>query len=180
MDCFLHIRFPNRLPSPGKLYNFVAVKRSISLKTGSILMALLVLLVSVGLNVSYHQCSVKQTVTYSFGDASELCKHCKSHHHNHMTKAVFEDHLKIIHLGSKCCCEDFSSKIQVTDNYVFSLLKNLVPDLGAVVVPYFQIPDVDFERHETTKLAFWKVPILRLGPEKVIFYSELKLDPFIS
>lgn len=92
----------------------------------SSLMALFVLFVSIGWNVNFHYCTEDHHLLSSFGDASRLCEHCQNHPHRHMNATQFEEHLNVVHFDEKCCCDDFDSKIQFTDNYTFSP-ENILP-----------------------------------------------------
>lgn len=143
-------------------------------------MALHLFFVSLGVTVNFHYCLEDHHLTGSFGDASELCEHCLSHHHHHhMDADEFEAHLSVLHFGAKCCCEDFNSEI-VTDHFTFSTEKNLMVEppfvqcvsmVQAVVnendIPIFH----DFNRE--------KIPYLLTGRLKTIFFSSLKLNPLV-
>ena len=117
----------------------------------------------------------------SFGDASELCEHCMDHHHHeHMEAHEFEEHLKEVHFGAKCCCEDFDSEVGFTDNFTFSFEKSLT-----VFLPFtFLVLSVN-DLTEVNPVAVFKtfsqpkIPYLLTGRLKTIFFSSLKLNPLV-
>lgn len=144
------------------------------------MMALLVLFVSLGLNVNFHFCTTDGCLFSSFGDASHLCEHCQNHHHNHMNVVEFQEHLKTVHFDAKCCCDDFDSRIQFTENYNISVEKHLSVLLTAVLLPNIEA----FSTLTTESFVFnifsrQKIPFLVSGKQKVIFFSSLKLNPLI-
>lgn len=154
------------------------MKRKI-LQIGSLFMALQVLFVAHGLNVNFHLCTEDHRVTSSFGDASELCKHCMGHHHHeHLNAQEFDEHLKVMHFGAKCCCEDFDSEIGFADDFTFS------PDKTPLVYLPFTILEETFhavlEEDPVSIFGFVtqeKIPYLLTGRLKTIFFSSLRLDP---
>ena len=87
-------------------------------------MALAVLLVSVGWDVKFHYCTEDHHITGSFGDAAAACVHCMGHHHEHEHEAEAVLPHDVVQFNAKCCCDDFDSKIQFADNYVFSRCKS--------------------------------------------------------
>ena len=149
------------------------------LQIGSLLMALAVLFVSVGWDVKFHYCTEDHHITGSFGDASAECVHCQGHHHEHHEMEAAELH-DIIQFNAKCCCEDFDSKIQFTDNFVFSPDKHLVVDLQSFVLPHLDLTEICaqvstvFNNHSPRKtLKFLS------GRERTVFFSSLKVDPLV-
>ena len=149
------------------------------LQIGSLLMAFAVLLVSVGWDVKFHYCTEDHHITGSFGDASAACVHCLGHHHEHheMEAATLHD---VVQFNAKCCCEDFDSKIQFTDNYVFSPEKHLVVELQSFVLPHLDLTEICaqvstvFNNHSPRKtLKFLS------GRERSVFFSSLKVNPLV-
>jgi len=149
------------------------------LQIGSLLMALAVLLVSLGWDVKFHYCTEDHHITGSFGDASAECVHCLGHHHEHheMEAAALHD---VVQFNAKCCCEDFDSKIQFTDNYVFSPDKHLVVDMQSFVLPHLDLTEICaqistvFNNHSPRKaLKFLS------GRERTVFFSSLKVNPLV-
>jgi len=149
------------------------------LQISSLLMALVVLFVSVGWDVKFHYCTKDHHIMGSFGDASAECMHCLGHHHEHheMEAAALHD---VVQLNAKCCCEDFDSKIQFTDNYVFSPDKHLVVNLQSFVLPHLDLTEICtqistvFNNHSPRKtLKFLS------GRERTVFFSSLKVNPLV-
>jgi len=144
------------------------------------LMAIAVLLVSVGWDVKFHYCTEDHHITGSFGDAAAACVHCMGHHHEHEHEAeatLFHD---VVQFSAKCCCDDFDSKIQFTDNYVFSPDKHLVVSVQSFVLPHLDLTEACaqmstvFRNHSPRKtLKFLS------GRERTVFFSSLKLNPLV-
>ena len=149
------------------------------LQIGSFLMAFAVLFVSVGWDVKFHYCTEDHQLTGSFGDASAACVHCMGHHHEHHEMEAAELH-DVVQFNAKCCCEDFDSKIQFTDNYVFSSDKHLNVDLQSIILPHLDLTEicdhvkVVFSNHSPRKtLKFLS------GRERTIFFSSLRINPLV-
>ena len=143
-------------------------------------MALAVLLVSVGWDVKFHYCTEDHHITGSFGDAAAACVHCMGHHHEHEHEAEATLPHDVVQFSAKCCCDDFDSKIQFTDNYVFSPDKHLVVSLQSFVLPHFDLTEACaqmstvFRNHSPRKtLKFLS------GRERTVFFSSLKLNPLV-
>ena len=148
------------------------------LQIGSLLMAFVVLFVSVGWDVKFHYCTEDHHITGSFGDAAAECVHCLGHHHEHEAAATSLH--EVLHFDAKCCCNDFDSKIQFTDNYVFSADKHLLVSLQSFILPYLDLSQlcdqvkVVFNNHSQRKtLKFLS------GQERIVFFSSLKLNPLV-
>ena len=139
-------------------------------------MALVVLFVSVGWDVKFHYCTEDHHIMGSFGDAAAECVHCMGHHHDHDMEVVsLQD---VVQFNAKCCCEDFDSKIQFTDNYVFSPDKHLIVSLQSVILPHLDLTEICaqvstvFNNHSPRKtLKFLS------GRERIVYFSSLKLNP---
>ena len=149
------------------------------LQIGSFLMALAVLFVSVGWDVKFHYCTEDHHIMGSFGDASAECVHCYGHHHEHHEMEAAELH-DVVQFNAKCCCEDFDSKIQFTDNFVFSPDKHLVVELQSFVLPHLDLTEIYaqvstvFNNHSPRKtLKFLS------GRERTVFFSSLKVNPLV-
>ena len=157
---------------------FCSVKKRL-LQIGSLLMALAVLFVSVGWDVKFHYCTENHHITGSFGDASAECVHCLGHHHDHEDAETMLSH-DVIQFNAKCCCEDFDSKIQFTDNYVFSPDKHLIVNLQSFVLSHLDLTELCnqvsavYNNHSQRKtLKFLS------GQERIVFFSSLKLNPLV-
>ena len=96
------------------------------LQIGSFLMALAVLFVSVGWDVKFHYCTEDHQLSGSFGAVVDHCLHCLDHEHEHEETDAHLWQLDGLQFNAKCCCDDFDSKIQFTDNFVFSPDKHLI------------------------------------------------------
>ena len=146
---------------------------------GSFLMALAVLFVSVGWDVKFHYCTEDHQLTGSFGDASAACVHCMGHHHEHHEMEAAELH-DVLQFNAKCCCEDFDSKIQFTDNYVFSPDKHLIVDLQSTILPHLDLTElcdhvkVVFSNHSPRKTLKFLT-----GRERTLFFSSLRINPLV-
>lgn len=149
------------------------------LQIGTVLLALQILFVSLGISVNFHYCLEDHHLMSSFGEASELCEHCL-HHHAHMEASEFEEHQKEVHFGAKCCCEDFESEIVLTDHYTFTPEKDLTVFLPFTLLSeafHSVLNDVfDSAFHFFTQK---KIPYLLTGRLKTIFFSNLKLNPLV-
>ena len=89
-------------------------------------------------------------------------------------------HHDAVQLNAKCCCEDFDSKIQFTDNFVFSPDKHLVVDLQSFVLPLLGLTELCaqvstvFNNHSPKKtLKFLS------GRERIVFFSSLRINPLV-
>ena len=143
----------------------------------SLLMAIVVLFVSMGWDVKFHYCTEDHHLSSSFGDAAEACFHCLGHEHEHETQTVPQHGLQF---NAKCCCEEFESKIQFTDNYVFSPEKHLIVHFQPFVFTYLNLqellPKAQQALHQFTAR---KIPNWRIGRIGLIFFSQLKLNPLV-
>ena len=157
---------------------FCGVKKQL-LKIGSLLMAFAVLFVSMGWDVKFHYCTEDHHLTGSFVDAEAGCVHCMGHHHGHEAATADVSH-DVVHYDAKCCCDDFDSKIQFTDNYVFSPDKHLIVSLQSFLLPHLDLTElcaqtsVVFSNHSPRKtLKFLS------GRERIVFFSSLRLNPLV-
>ena len=147
------------------------------LQIGSLLMALVVLFVSMGWDVKFHYCTEDHHLSGSFGEAAEACVHCLDHEHDHEAHFTQQDGIQF---NAKCCCEDFDSKIQFTDDFVFSADKHLLVSLQSFILPHLDLSQlcnqvkVVFNNHSQRKtLKFLS------GQERIVFFSSLKLNPLV-
>ena len=147
------------------------------LQIGSLLMALVVLFVSVGWDMKFHYCTEDHHLTGSFGDAAAECIHCAGHHHGHEEIVLPHD---VVQFNAKCCCEDFDSKIQFTDNFIFSPEKHLIVSLQSFVLPHLDLTEICAQvsvicsNHSPRKtLKFLS------GRERIVCFSSLRLNPLV-
>ena len=149
------------------------------LQIGSLLMALAVLLVSVGWDVKFHYCTEDHHITGSFGDASAECVHCLEHHHEHHEMEAAELH-DVVQFNAKCCCEDFDSKIQFTDNYVFSPEKHLDIHFQPFDFVHQALLDLMPKTHQVLlHFTARKKPNFYSARERLVFFSALRLNPLV-
>ena len=148
------------------------------LHIGSFLMSLVVLFISVGWDVKFHYCTEDHHIMGSFSDASAECVHCLGHHHDHEVETILPH--DVVQFNAKCCCEDFDSKIQFTDNFVFSTDKHQIVNLQSFILPHLDLSDlydrinVVINNHSQRKtLKFLS------GQERIVFFSSLKLNPLV-
>ena len=150
------------------------------LQIGSFLMALAVLFVSVGWDVKFHYCTEDHQLSGSFGAVVDHCLHCLDHEHEHEeTEAHLCQH-DALQFNAKCCCDDFDSKIQFTDNFVFSPDKHLIISLQSFILPFLDLTDLcnqvcgafnNFSLKKTLKFLS--------GRERIVYFSSLKLNPLV-
>ena len=148
------------------------------LQIGSLLMALAVLFVSVGWDVKFHYCTEDHHMTGSLGNASDDCVHCWDHHHEHeMETALPHD---VMQFNAKCCCDDFDSKVQFTDSFVFSPEKHLIVNLQSIVLPHLDLTDLCHQVQVVFNPLFQRKTLKFLsGRERIVFISSLKLNPLV-
>ena len=156
---------------------FCAMKKRL-LQIGSFLMALIVMFVSVGWDVKFHYCTKDHHTTSGLGNASNNCMHCWGHHQEHDLEASLPQ--DVVQFNAKCCCEDFDSKIQFTDNFVFSPDKHLIVNLQSFILPHLELKDMSTQvssifnnQSSRKKLKFTS------GRERIVFFSSLKLYPLV-
>lgn len=147
------------------------------LKTGSFLMALVVLFVSMGWDVKFHYCTEDHRLSGSFVDAAGACLHCLEHEHEHEVQFAQPHEIQF---NAKCCCEDFESKIQFTDNFVFSPEKHLDIPFQPFVFAHLDLQDL----MPKAKMAFHyftarKIPHFFSARERLVFFSALRLNPLV-
>lgn len=148
------------------------------LHIGSIVMALAVLFVSMGWDVKFHYCTEDHHLTGSFGDAAAECVHCLGHHHEHEAAATSLH--EAVRFNAKCCCEDFESKIQFTDNYVFSPEKQLIVSLHSFILPHLDLSEICAQVSTSfSNLTSRKTLKFLSGRERIVFFSSLKLNPLV-
>ena len=150
------------------------------LQIGSFLMALAVLFVSVGWDVKFHYCTEDHQLTGSFGAVADHCMHCLDHEQEHEETEAHLWQFDGLQFNAKCCCDDFDSKIQFTDNYVFSPEKHLSINLQSFVLPHLNLTSLynqvsvifnNFSLKKTLKFLS--------GRERIVFFSSLKLNPLV-
>ena len=169
-----------------KVLYFCSVKKTV-LKIGSVIIALLMLLVSADWDIKFHYCTETHTLLGSFGQPAELCQHCLEHEHDHEQAhhhgeaSHAETHDDKLQLNAKCCCEDFDQVIQFTDSFVFSQEDNFNTDIQ------FNYNISSFEDLSLLPLAqevfpvfdLRKIPVFLSGRAIRVFFSSLKLNPLV-
>lgn len=155
---------------------FCGMKKRL-LQIGAMLMALVVLFVSMGWNVKFHYCTEGHHLSGSFSDAAELCLHCLEHEHEH--EPCFAQQHEI-QFNAKCCCEDFESKIQFTENYVFSPEKHLDIHFQPFTFAHFGLQGLMLKAqlvfiHFTAR----KIPNFFSARDRLVFFSALRLNPLV-
>ena len=147
------------------------------LKIGSLFMALVVLFVSMGWDVKFHYCTEDHHLSGSFVDAAESCMHCMGHEHEHEAHFTHQDEVQF---NAKCCCEDFDSVIQFTDNFVFSPEKHLEIQFQLFVFVHHDLqelmPKAQQALHHFTAR---KIPHFFSARELLVFFSALRLNPLV-
>ena len=147
------------------------------LKIGSLFMAFVVLFVSMGWDVKFHYCTEDHHLSGSFVDAAESCMHCMGHEHEHEAHFTHQDEVQF---NAKCCCEDFDSVIQFTDNFVFSPEKHLEIQFQPFVFVHHDLqelmPKAQQALHHFTAR---KIPHFFSARELLVFFSALRLNPLV-
>jgi hypothetical protein len=149
------------------------------LQFGSFLMAFVVLFVSMGWDIKFHYCTEDHHLMGSFSDAAAECVHCMGHHHGHEDAEEALPH-DVVQFSAKCCCDDFDSIIQFTDNYVFSADKHFHVNLPAVA---FQHYDIEVQSPDLQRVfsifSPRKILTFLSGRERTVFFSSLRVDPLV-
>lgn len=143
-------------------------------------MAVYVLFVAHGLTVYFHFCTENHHLMSSFDDASVYCEHCMGHHHGVVDDVEFEEHLKVRHFDTKCCCEDFEKEIGFTEGFTFSTEKLLMVFLPSMALTEtFHL--VLLKARVPISRFFIKegIPYLLSGRLRTVFFSQLKLNPLV-
>ena len=150
------------------------------LQIGSFLIALVVLFVSVGWDVKFHYCTEDHQLTGSFGTVVDHCLHCLDHELEHEETETHLWQNDALQFSAKCCCDDFDSKIQFTENFVFSPDKQLNISLKYFVLPHLDLNEVlvqvrqIFDNHSLRKTFKFLS-----GQERIVFFSSLKINPLV-
>ena len=142
-------------------------------------MALVVLFVSMGWDVRFHYCTEAHQLSGRIGvTAAESCLHCLDHEDAHDGLTVAQ--ADVIHYESKCCCNDFDSKIQFTDNFVFSTEKHLNIHFQPFAFAKFDLLNLPLRANQSVSwLDLRKIPHLPIGKLRLVFFSQLKLNPLV-
>ena len=159
---------------------FCGVKKRL-LQIGSMLMALVVLFVSVGWDIKFHYCTEDHHLSGSFGmTAAETCLHCLSHEHEHEQGETYLALKDVIHYESKCCCDDFDSKIQFTDNFVFSSEQDLDIHFQPFVFVHYDLLESMPKAEQVFQLFISrKIPHFFSAKDRLVFFSALRLNPLV-
>mgnify|MGYP003472525204 CR=1 FL=1 len=142
-------------------------------------MAFAVLFVSFGWDVCFHYCTSSHTMTSHIGMGSPM--HAQCFGHAQCSEESHEHHPMATHFDAKGCCDDYDSKIQFTDNFVYSPEKQLIISLQYYLLSHLDLNEVlvqvrqIFYNHSPKKaLKFLS------GQERIVFFSSLKLNPWFS
>ena len=147
------------------------------LHIGSLLMAFVVLFVSMGWDVKFHYCTEDHHLSSSFGNAAKACFHCLGHEHEHEAHAVPQHGLQF---DAKCCCEEFESKIQFTDNYVFSPEKYTEIHFQPFVFAHLDLQELLPKAQQALyHLTARKIPYFYSARDRLVFFSALRLNPLV-
>ena len=146
------------------------------LQIGALLMALVVLFVSIGWDVRFHYCRTSRQLTSRIALISSVQPHC----FDQCDEQTHENHPVVAHFDSKCCCDDFNSKIQFTDNFTFSPEKHLMLHFQPFVFLHFDVLELSLKAKQVFGVfAMHKIPILPTGKLRLVFFSQLKLNPLV-
>ena len=155
---------------------FCGMKKRI-LQIGSTVMAFVVLFVSMGWDVKFHYCTEDHHLTSSLGEAAESCLHCLGHEHEHEAHFMHQD---VVQFNAKCCCEDFESVIQFTDNFVFSPEKHLDIQFHPFVFVRHDLQELLPKTQQVLhRFTTQKIPHFFSARERLVFFSALRLNPLV-
>ena len=147
------------------------------LQTSAMLLALVVLFVSMGWDVKFHYCTEDHHLSGSFGEAAESCLHCHDHEHDHEAHFAQQHETQF---NAKCCCEDFESKIQFTDNYVFSPEKQVHIHFQPFVFAHLDLQNLTPKAKQAFQIInARKIPFFLSARDRLVFFSALKLNPLV-
>lgn len=147
------------------------------LKIGSLFMTVAVLFVTMGWTLKFHYCTEDHHMSSSFVNAAESCHHCHGHEHGHEAHSVLQHELQF---NAKCCCEDYESLIQFSDDYVFSPDKHLDIHFQPFVFTHLNLQELLPKTQQvfcyfTTR----KIPLFTSARELLVFFSALRLNPLV-
>ena len=156
---------------------FAPMKKRL-LQIGSLLMAFAVLFVSFGWDVCFHYCTSSHTMTSHIGMGSPM--HAQCFGHAQCSEESHEHHPMATHFDAKGCCDDYDSKIQFTDNFVYSPEKQLIISLQYYLLSHLDLNEVlvqvrqIFYNHSPKKVLKFLS-----GQERIVFFSSLKINPLV-
>ena len=141
------------------------------LQIGSLMMVFVMLFVSMGWDVKFHYCTEDHHLSGSFIDAAESC------HHEHEAHFMHQD---VVQFNAKCCCEDFDSVIQFTDNFVFSPEKHLEIQIQPFVFVHHDLLELLPKTQQVLyHFTARKIPHFFSARELLVFFSALRLNPLV-
>jgi len=147
------------------------------LQFGSLLIALVVLFVTIGWDVCFHYCTMNQTLTSHIGINTSV--HAKCSGHDECTEETHENH-QAVHFDKKSCCDDFDNKIQFTDSFTFSSLKQQITHFQPITLVHLDMQRLVSELNQVNDgFKIWKIPFLPKGKAWLFFISNLKLNPLV-
>ena len=145
------------------------------LQIGSLVMAFVILFVTMGWDVKFHYCTEDHHLTGSFVDAAESCLHCLGHEHEAHFAQPHE-----IQFDAKCCCEDFESLIQFSDNFVFSPEKHLNVHFQPFVLVHLDLQELLLDAQQVFHyFTARKIPHFFSAKDRLVFFSALRLNPLV-
>ena len=148
------------------------------LQIGCFLLALVVLFVSVGWDVCFHYCTSSHTMTSHIGMGLPMHAQCLGH--AQCGEESHEHHPTATHFDAKGCCDDFDSKIQFTDKYIFTPKKLQNLHYQPFVFLHFAVFDLSMKAKQVFGwFAMQKIPLLPFGKLRLVFFSQLKLNPLV-
>ena len=147
------------------------------LQIGSLMMVFVMLFVSMGWDVKFHYCTEDHHLSGSFIDAAESCHHSMGHEHEHEAHFMHQD---VVQFNAKCCCEDFDSVIQFTDNFVFSPEKHLEIQIQPFVFVHHDLLELLPKTQQVLyHFTARKIPHFFSARELLVFFSALRLNPLV-
>ena len=150
------------------------------LKTGCLLLVLLVLLARQGTYLTFHHCKVDNRFSVAANDVSVSCSHCEAHGCSTEKHTQSANHNDGQQFEPSCCCEDIDADNWVSNSYTFPFEKNLLSCFAAILSPSQSIILTDVAAVPLARNGFRPAVTFRFsGRQMLTFFSQMKLDPFI-
>ncbi len=150
------------------------------LKTGCLLLALLVLLAFQGSYLTFHHCKVDNRFSVAANGVSVSCSHCEAHGCSAEQHSQSANHNDGQQFDPSCCCEDIEADNWISNSYTFPFEKNLLSCFSAILLSSQSVILADQTAAPLVSSGFRPVVDFRIsGRQMLTFFSQMKLDPFI-
>ena len=170
--------FPIFAPMNSQFFPIFAPMKKRLLQIGSLLMAFAVLFVSFGWDVCFHYCTSSHTMTSHIGMGSPM--HAQCFGHAQCSEESHEHHPMATHFDAKGCCDDYDSKIQFTDNFVFSPEKQLDIHFQPFVFVHLDLQELLLKAQQAWHhFTARKIPHFISARDRLVYFSALRLNPLV-